>query len=46
MLLKVIDNIIYMLNNIRNKILDKQSYKKDEFAWIDQAAIEYEKYSL
>ena len=46
MLLKFLDNLIYMLSNIRNNVLDKQLHKEDEFAWIDQAAIEYEKYSL
>lgn len=45
MLLKVLDNIIYLLSNIRNHILDKQPIE-DEFDWMDKLAIEYEKYSL
>lgn len=43
MLIKILDNLIYLISNIRNHLLDKQ-IGEDEFAWMNEAAIEYEKY--
>lgn len=45
MLLKILDNLIYFLSNIRNYIMYKQPIE-NEFAWMDLMAEEFEKYSL
>ncbi|NRY59872.1 hypothetical protein [Clostridium beijerinckii] len=45
MLLKVLDNLISFLANIRNSIIDKYYPEEDNY-WIDELAEAYKKYEL
>lgn len=45
MLLKILDNLISFLANIRNNIIDKYYPEEDDYC-IDELAEAYEKYGL
>lgn len=48
MLLKVLNNLIFFLGNIRENIIDKYypEQQQEDYSWMDRLAEEYEKCGL
>ncbi|WP_160684767.1 hypothetical protein [Clostridium sp. C2-6-12] len=46
MLLKILDNMIFLLGSIRNNIVDKYYSSEEDDSWMDELAEAYEKYGM